>query len=194
MQNHSFFGGFSLNKRRARRAESKIVPPEISGNCTDAGMLAAAIKIRKFPVCIAAPSRVTTPRAVGLNTVFIEGNARLRLKQRDTPKRKRLKSAVKRQERTVKLTSSTAVGRVWCALAITPVKPFTMKIQRHNKKKRVFPLFFSFSVFFWLIPCATIQTHSTAQPTALPQESGSFSQIVPYKKGSSMPPSIIKVL
>ena len=32
MHNHSFLGGFSLKNHRAKRAESKIVPPEINGN------------------------------------------------------------------------------------------------------------------------------------------------------------------
>ena len=48
--NHSILLSFSLNINTDDNADKTITPPEIIGNCTDAGTLSAAIKIKKLPV------------------------------------------------------------------------------------------------------------------------------------------------
>ena len=57
---HSRFVNFSLNSNVEIKEENKIVPPEIIGNCMDAGTLAAACNSKKLPVYVIAPKKIKT--------------------------------------------------------------------------------------------------------------------------------------
>ncbi len=184
IDSHSFLESFSLNRNADTKAESTITPPETRGNCTEAGTSFAAKRCRKLPVYVAAPIKIIIHNGLILSVSITCLRVSICSRSNVNAKIIKLKIAVSAQEMTVKLISSTDCALVWCALAITPVKPFKKKIARQSAKKTIFLFVDCFCPSFALesdceIACKIMKHVKRTVPIPCATETGSFKHQTP---------------